>query len=222
MADMAEAGELKKLKVEHPDALVACYVNSTAAIKAESDICVTSSNALQVIRSLPEDKKIIFVPDKNLGTYIQSQTGRDMIMWDGYCPVHMRISPQDILKRKEEFPGAKVMIHPESTMEAIALADEVLSTGGMCKFAKETDEKVLIAATEIGLLHRLRKENPDKQFVPISEQAVCPTMKMIRLVDVLNCLEKMEHKITVPNNIIDQARLPITRMLDASKSLLKK
>jgi quinolinate synthase len=220
MADMADAEGVRKLKAEHPDAVVMCYVNSTAEVKAECDLCVTSANAVKIVESVPQDKKIIFVPDKNLGYYAQQQTGREMIMWPGFCPTHMRITPEQIKRKRQEFPNAKVIIHPESTLEAIALADAALSTGGMCKFSKETDAKEIIAATESGLIYRLQKENPDKLFIPISEQAVCPFMKLTRLEDVLESLEKMQHKITLPEDIREKAKTPIERMLELSKKLM--
>ena len=218
MADMADAVRLKELKSEHPDALVVTYVNRSAEVKAESDICVTSANALKIISSLPKDREIIFVPDKNLGAYCSLKTGRKMILWQGYCPTHMRISPEHLIRRKDEFPDAKVIVHPESSLDIIALADEVLSTGGMLKFARKTDAKRIIVATEIGLIYRLEKENPDKQFIPVSEQAVCPNMKLTRLEDVLFALQENRHIIKVPEDIAAKARIPIERMLEMSKN----
>jgi quinolinate synthase len=217
MADMADAEDLIKMKKDHPDALVVTYVNSSAEVKALTDVCVTSANALKIVSSLPKDREIIFVPDKNLGAYVQMKTKRKMILWPGFCPTHMRITSQSILQKKLEYPDAKVIIHPESRLEVIALADEVLSTGGMCKFAKNTDAKKIIVATEIGLIHRLRKENPDKMFIPVTEQAVCPNMKMHRIENVLESLEKMKHRITVPENIRIPAEKAIRKMLEMSK-----
>lgn len=217
MADMAESGELIKLKAEHPEALVVTYVNSSADVKAESDICVTSSNALKIVSELPEDREIIFVPDKNLGAYIQHKTGRKMILWPGFCPTHMRITPEHIKKRIEEYPEAKVIVHPEAKMDVIELADEALSTGGMVRFAKESDCRQIIVGTEMGMIYRLQKENPDKQFIPVSEQAICPNMKMTRLDDVLASLEKMQHRITIPEDIRIKAKKPIELMLEKSK-----
>ncbi len=217
MADMADAKTLEEMKKEHPGSLVVTYVNSTAEVKAISDVCVTSANAVKIVSSLPADKEIIFVPDKNLGAYTAKKTGRKMILWPGYCPTHMRITQEQILKRKREFPDAKVIVHPESTGDVIALADEVLSTGGMMKFAKNTDARRVIVATETGLIYRLEKENPDKQFIPVSEQAVCPNMKMTRLDDVVLSLEKKQHIIKVPDEIAELARKPIEKMLDMSR-----
>ena len=216
MADMANANELLKMKKEHPDALVVTYVNSSAEVKALSDVCVTSANAKKIVEQLPEDKEIIFVPDQNLGAYVQRETKRKMILWPGFCPTHMRITPEDILKRKEEFPDAAIIVHPESRLDVIDLADQALSTGGMLKFVKETDKQQIIVATENGMIYRLAKENPTKQFIPVSEQAVCPTMKLHRIEDVLNSLKNMTNQITIPENIREQAFKPINKMLEMS------
>ncbi len=217
MADMADAPRLRKMKSEHPGALVVTYVNSSADVKAESDICVTSANALKIVSSLPSDKEIIFVPDKNLGAYCAKMTGRKMILWPGFCPTHMRITPEHILKRKSEYPGAKVVVHPESPLDVIALADEALSTGGMLKYARNSPAKRIIVATEIGLIYRLEKENPDKQFIPVSEQAICPDMKMTRLEDVLAALKNMKHVVKIPEKIANLAKIPIERMMAESR-----
>lgn len=221
MADMADAKGLIELKKQHPGALAVCYVNSTAEVKAECDMCVTSANAVHIVSSLPADKKIIFLPDKNLGAYVAHKTGRDMILWPGFCPTHMRITVEHIKNKKAEFPDAKVIVHPESRMDVINMADEVLSTGGMCKYASKTDVSQIIVATEMGLIYRLQKENPGKHFIPVSEQAVCPNMKMTRLENVLESMEKLEHVIRVPEEIRKRALLPIQRMLEESKRMVK-
>ena len=217
MADMADATDLVKMKKEHPDALVVTYVNSSAEVKALTDVCVTSANAVKIVSSLPAGREIIFVPDKNLGAYVQKTTGRKMILWPGFCPTHMRITPQSILQKKQEYPDAKVMIHPESRLDVLELADEVLSTGGMCRFAKQADAKKIIVATEIGLIYRLKKENPGKMFIPVTEQAVCPNMKMHRIENVLESLEKMKNRIAVPEKIRVPAEKAIRKMLEMSK-----
>lgn len=216
MADMADAEELRKMKASNPDALVVSYVNSTAEVKAESDICVTSANAVKIVEALPADKKIIFVPDQNLGAYVQQQTGKSMILWPGYCPTHQRITIEQIQQRKQEFPEALVMVHPEARLEVLDIADEVLSTGGICRYVKQSDARQFIIATEIGLIYRLAKENPDKQFIPISEQAICPTMKLTRLEDVLHAMETMTHRISIPEDIRSKAQKPIEKMLEMS------
>ena len=216
MADMAEAEDLIKMKEKYPNALVVTYVNSSAKVKALSDVCVTSANAKKIVAQLPKDKEILFVPDKNLGAYVQRETGRPMILWQGFCPTHMRITPEDILKRKKEFPNAAVIVHPEARLDVIDLADQALSTGGMLRYAKETDKQQIIVATENGIIYRLAKENPNKQFIPVSEQAVCPTMKLHRIEDVLNSLKNLTHKITVPEDIREKAFHPINKMLKMS------
>jgi quinolinate synthase len=214
MADMVTAKRLKELKNKHPHAKVVCYVNSTAEVKAESDICCTSANAVKVVESLKDAEEIIFVPDQYLGSYAAEQSGRDLILWPGYCPTHARIRPEDILKRKQEYPQAKVIVHPECKPETRVLADAVLSTGGMVKYAHETDARELIIGTEIGILYRLRKENPEKLFIPVTEQAVCPRMKLITLETVLWSLENMKNQITVPESIRLKAKIAVDRMLE--------
>ena len=216
MADMAEADDLKKMKKEHPDALVVTYVNSSAEVKALSDICVTSANAVKVVASLPKDREIIFVPDKNLGAYVARETGRKMLLWPGYCPTHMRITAKQLEQKKQEYPDAAVIVHPEARLDVIDLADEALSTGGMINFAKSTDAKKIITGTELGMIYRLAKENPEKQFISVSEQAVCPMMKMHRLDNVLYAMEHMQHSIVVPEDIRRDAVKPIEKMLQFS------
>jgi quinolinate synthase len=214
MADMITAESLREMKKEHPAAKVVCYVNSSADVKAESDICCTSANAVKMVNKLADAEEIIFVPDQYLGSYAAEQTGRDMILWPGYCPTHMRIRAEDITRLKEEHPQAKVIIHPECRPEARALADAILSTGGMIKYARETDAPEIIVGTEIGILHRLRKENPGKKFFPASEQAICPDMKLITLNTVLWSLENMAHEVKVPEDIRIKAKAAVDRMLE--------
>jgi len=214
MANMITAKDLRKAKKEHPGAKVVCYVNTTAAVKAESDICCTSANSVKIVQKIPETEEIIFVPDQYLGGYAASQTGRDMILWPGYCPTHARILPEYIIKLREEYPQAKVVVHPECRAEVITLADAVLSTGGIIRFARETEAREVIVGTEIGILHRLKKENPEKKFVPVSEQAVCPRMKMITLETVLWSLENMTHQVKVPERIRLKAKAAVDRMLE--------
>lgn len=213
MADMADAESLREFKKQYPGAVTVCYVNSTADVKTEVDICCTSGNAEKVVGNLPRDKQIIFLPDKNLGANIAKKLGRDMILWDGFCPTHMRIQPEMILRKRKEFPDAVVMVHPECTPEVVAISDQSLSTGGMLTFAKKTDAEKIIVGTEMGIIHRLQKENPEKMFIPISEQAVCMNMKMINLEDILESLEKMQYEIELDAGIIEKARKPIERML---------
>ena len=214
MADMATSTELKKLKEKYPDAITVCYVNSTADIKTEVDICCTSGNAEKVIASIPKEKQIIFLPDKNLGANIAKKLNREMILWDGFCPTHMRITSEMVERKKKEFPEAKVIVHLECKSEVVNIVDAALSTAGMLEYAKKTDAKQIIVGTELGIIHRLQKENPEKMFISISEQAVCMNMKMIELQDVLDSLEKMQHEVILDDETIKKAKLPITKMLE--------
>jgi quinolinate synthase len=193
--------------------MVVTYVNSTAEVKAESDICCTSANADRVVNSLG-NQKILFIPDQYLGAYTAMKTGKKMEFWPGYCPTHARIRPEDILRNKKEHPQAVVMVHPECRPETSALADQVLSTGGMLRFACSTDRKEIIVATEIGIIYRLRKENPDKVFIAASEQAVCPRMKLITLEKILESLETLSPVVKVPESVRVRAKKAVDRMLE--------
>ena len=214
MANMVTVRQLRKLKAEHPDALVAGYVNTTAQIKAECDVCVTSGNAVRVIKSLPADREIIFVPDKSLGDYVSRQTGREMILWNGFCPTHHRILARHVKEAAAEHPDAKVVVHPECQRDVIELADAVASTSGILKYCRESDAKEFIIGTEIGILHRLAKENPGKSFYAASPVSDCPNMKLITLEKMLWALEDLAPEITVPDDIAAGARRSIERMLE--------
>ena len=214
MANMITPDGLRQKKKEHPSAKVVCYVNTTAAVKAESDICCTSANAVRVVQKLGDAPEIIFVPDQYLGGWVAEQTGRSMILWPGYCPTHARILPEDIARRLKEHPSAKVLVHPECRPEAKAMADAVLSTGGMIRYAHDTDVAEMIIGTEIGIIHRLQKENPDKRFFAVSEQAVCPRMKLITLDTILWSLQNNSHVIKIPEPIRVKARRAVDRMLE--------
>lgn len=215
MANMVTAEELKQRKTELPDAAVVCYVNTTADVKAESDICCTSANAVRVVESL-SNKKILFVPDKYLGHYISTKVKKQFFLWPGFCPTHARILPQHILELKKNYPAARVVVHPECRPEVIALADEVLSTGGMCRYARREDVSQMIVGTEIGITYRLRRENPGKIFIPVSEQAICPNMKLITLEKVLRCLEDMTPEVKVAGDIRLKAKKAVDRMLEVN------
>jgi len=212
MADMITAERLRAKKQEHPQAVVVCYVNSSAEVKAESDICCTSANAVRVVESL-DAQEILFVPDQYLGHYISARTGKKMILWPGFCPTHVRIKSERIKELRQEYPQAKVVVHPECTPEVIALADEVLSTGGMCKYAQRGEVREMVVGTEIGIIHRLRKENPTKRFIPVSEQAICPDMKLITLEKVLWSLQEMSPEVKVPEAIRLRAKAAVDKML---------
>jgi len=212
MANMITADQLRARKAELPGVPVVCYVNSTAEVKAESDICCTSANGVKVVASLDADE-VLFVPDQYLGQFIATQVNKKMIFWPGYCPTHARITSDDIARLRREFPAAVVMVHPECRPDVIENADTALSTGGMLRFARQTNAKQVIVGTEVGMIYRLRQENPDKQFIPVSEQAVCPNMKAITLDKVLWALEDMTPVITVPEQIRVRALGAVERML---------
>ena len=217
MADMVTAERLKERKREFPGAAVVCYINSSAEVKAESDVCCTSANAVKVIESL-DTEEILFVPDQYLGNYISTKTNKKMILWPGYCPTHARILPQEITRLKQEYPKVKIIVHLECRPEVIALADEALSTSGMIKFAQKTEAKEIIVGTEIGIIYRLKKENPGKKFIPASEQAVCPRMKLITLEKILWSLEEMTPQVKVPEEIRLKAKLAVDRMLQIGRA----
>jgi quinolinate synthase len=212
MADMITAERLRAKKREHPQAVVVCYINSSAEVKAESDICCTSANAVRVVQSL-DAREILFVPDQYLGDYISARTGKKMILWPGFCPTHVRIKPERIRELKREYPQARVVVHPECRPEVIALADEVLSTSGMCRYAQRDEVREMIVGTEVGIIHRLKKENPGKRFIPISEQAICPNMKLITLEKVLWSLEEMSPEVKVPEEVRLRAKAAVDKML---------
>jgi quinolinate synthase len=216
MANMIAAERLRAKKKEHPQAAVVCYVNSSAEVKAESDVCCTSANAVRVVGSL-DAREILFVPDQYLGHYVSTKTSKKMILWPGFCPTHVRIKPERIKELKKEYPQAKVVVHPECTPEVIALADEVLSTSGMCRYARRDEVRAMVVGTEIGIIHRLKKENPGKKFIPISEQAICPDMKSITLEKVLWSLEDMSPEVKVPEEIRLRAKAAVDRMLEVGR-----
>ncbi|MCL2688417.1 MAG: quinolinate synthase NadA [Chitinispirillia bacterium] len=217
MADMIDAKGLSEMKAANPDKLVMCYVNSTAEIKALSDVCCTSSNALKIAKSLPQDKGIIFVPDRHLGTFIQEQTGRDMIFWDGSCPIHAQIEPSWISEARKAHPGVQILVHPETPRESRILCDHALSTGGMCDFAAASKDNEFIIATELGLIHTLQKANPDKKFYPLSNKLVCPDMKMITPQLLLDVLEgKAGEVVALSEDVRVKARVSLDRMMELS------
>lgn len=215
MADMITAEELQELKSRHPQAKVLCYVNTTAAVKAECDVCCTSGNAEKIVReAFRGDDEIIFVPDQYLAGYIAKRADRKFILWKGFCPSHVKILPEDIARGRTRHPNAEVLVHPECPAGITALADRVLSTEGMCRHVKESKSREFIIGTEIGILHRMRKENPGKVFYPASERATCPNMKLTTLEKVLWSLEEMGFEVTVPADIMQKAKTCLQRMID--------
>ena len=215
MADMADPDAVAEYKEKHPDTLIVAYVNTTAATKTAVDLCCTSGNAEKLIASLPPERKILFLPDANLGSNLNAKLNRHMELWPGCCPTHNRIMPEHILAAKEKHPDALVLVHPECLPAVVRLADRALSTGGMLKFVRESACRAFIIGTECGILHRMRKENPDKAFYPLEPAVVCPNMKKITLEDVLFCLRDMAPEIELPEDVCRAAKAPIDRMLEA-------
>ena len=214
MADTITAEDLRRLKAEHPGAKVLCYVNTTAEVKAECDVCCTSGNAEKVVReAFNKDDDIIFAPDQYLAHYVSKKVGRDFIKWQGFCPTHLKILPEDIERNRGLDPDIEVIVHPECRAEVTDIADRVLSTEGMIRYVAGAPAKEFIIGTETGILHRLRKENPGRTFYPLSERAVCPNMKRTTLEKVLWSLEDMKDEVIVPHEIMVKARKSLEIML---------
>lgn len=215
MANMITAENIRELRIQHPKATVVGYVNTSAAVKAELDFCCTSTNAVGVVSALRDSaEEIIFVPDKYLADFVEKKTGKKLIKWNGYCPTHVKILPEDIKREKKFHPKAKVIVHPECLPQVTALADAVLSTGQMCKFAHDTEAKEIIVGTETGLIYRLKKDNPAKEFYPASEAAVCPNMKRTTQEKILWALEELKEEVRVSDEIRRRAKKAIDRMLE--------
>jgi quinolinate synthase len=223
LADSITVEELRDWKAEHPDAVTVTYINTTAAVKAECDYCCTSSNAVDVINSIPEEKEILFLPDKFLGSYIEMVTGRELNIWDGACHVHEKIGELNLSEKQKEYPDAEILIHPEcgcstscmmkSAMYFDCKDGHIHSTSGMLNRAQESDAEEFVVATETGILHRMRKENPGKKFYPANENSVCEYMKMITLEKLYDSLKNDQHEVKVSGELAERAHLPIERML---------
>jgi quinolinate synthase len=213
MSDMITASELRVLKERFPEAAVVCYVNTSAEVKAESDICCTSANAVKVVESLKE-KQVLFVPDRNLGRYVARFTDKEILPWEGFCFVHDRITSDDVMRAREAHPGAGLLVHPECRPEVIDLADHVFSTSGMIRHVCSSDSKEFIIGTEVGILHRMEKDCPDKSCYPLSSSAICKTMKRTDIQKVHRALETLTPRVTVPEDVAERARMAIQRMLD--------
>lgn len=203
---------LRDIKKQYPGVPVVAYVNTTADVKAESDICCTSANVVKVIESLPGDK-VICIPDKNLSLWAARNTTKKVIAWDGYCNVHERVTASDVRGSRAEHPGALVMAHPECRLEVLEMADHVTSTSGMLRYARSSTAKEFIVGTETGLMHRLRKENPDKIFYPLRKDMICPNMKKTTLGSILRAFEENKYLIRVPEHIRVPAKRALDRML---------
>ncbi|HNR03848.1 MAG TPA: quinolinate synthase NadA [Bacillota bacterium] len=213
MADMVTAPKLREMKARYPDAAVVCYVNSSAEVKAESDVCCTSSNALKVVESL-ENKQVIFVPDKNLGSFVASKVkNKEIILWKGFCITHKRVKVEEVQKIRQLHPNAKILMHPECEPEVQKLADFLGSTSAIIKYAGEIPEKDVIIGTEEGILHLLKRQNPDKNFYLLSTGLICTNMKKTRLDDVHSALLNMQHEIHVDEDIRIKALKSLERML---------
>lgn len=213
MADMVDASGLRELKAKHPGVPVVTYVNSTAAVKAETDICCTSANAVSVVRSLPE-KQLIFTPDRNLGRWIAKHLPeKEFIYWDGYCPTHERLNADKIRAIKAEHPDALFICHPECAPEVSELADHVCSTSGMYTYCNSSSARKFIIGTEAGILYKLRKDNPDKEFILASPALICPNMKLTSLEDILLALQTMQPVVKVPEDVRLKAKAALDKML---------
>ena len=212
MADMITASELRSWKKQYPGRKVICYVNTSAEVKAECDICCTSSNALQVVEAVEGDE-ILFAPDKNLAAYAARFTDKKIIPWDGYCYVHNNIRLRHVREKKEQLPEAEVWVHPECRPEVIDIADKVFSTGKMVKEARITTKADILIGTEAGIIYRMKKENPERNFHPVKDLALCSNMKKIDLSKVLASLEDMKYKVEVPVEISQRARGAIEKMV---------
>lgn len=213
MADMVTVEALRAKKKENPGAIVVAYVNTSAEVKAESDICCTSANAVKIIQSIPEDQPIIFIPDKNLGMFVATQTGRAMTLWEGWCNTHDWVTTEEVTRAKEEHPEALVLIHPECRPEVTAMADYVSSTTGLIRFAKESNAKEFIVGTESGILHQMYKQCPGKEFYLATKRLVCPNMKATTLDKVKKALETLQPQIAVSQEIREKALSCLERML---------
>lgn len=217
MADMVNLNQLREFKQKHPNIPTVCYINSTAEVKTECDICCTSSNALKIVKSLNAEK-VLFLPDTYLGKWVESQLeNTEVITYPGYCPTHLRIKPEDILEARKKYPNAKVLAHPECHKEVVKLADYVGSTTGIMKYAIESDAKQFIISTEKGVVDRLKRDYPQKEFILIKDNIICPNMKWHTLDDIYNALKNEQHEINVEKEIAQKALKCIDRMLEVSK-----
>ena len=217
LANMITAERLQEKIEKYPEATVVCYINTPAEVKAMSDICYAEEDAVSIVEKLASTEEIMYIPDQYLGDYIATKTGRELILWPGYCSPLVKIRPEDIKREKEEHPEAKVIVHLECIPQVKALADAVAGSAGIVRFARETDAREIIVGTEIGILHRLRKENPDKVFIAASEQAKCATMKVTTLENILWSLENMEPQIEIPDEILKEAKPAVDKMLEGQK-----
>lgn len=214
MADMASAEAVAQYKKDHPDTLLVAYVNTTAAVKALVDICVTSANAERVINSIPLEQKIMFLPDQNLAANVSRNLNRKMELWPGFCPTHQKIMPEFIQAARQKYPDAKILVHPECPPAIVDIADAALSTGGMLRYVREQPDTQFVIGTECGIIHRMKKENPTKEFFPIEPPPLCPNMKKLSLENLRDVLLNLSNEVILDSQLIERARLPIERMLE--------
>jgi quinolinate synthase len=219
LADMVVPFQIRQWKARHPGGVVVCYINTSLAVKAECDICCTSSNGEWILSAIPQDKEILFVPDFYLGSYLKAKTGRKIEVWNGYCPAHVAITPEGIDRLRAQYPDAEFLMHPECgcLTKQMDLADRILSTDGMIQYVKTSHARRFIVATETGILYRMQKENPDKVFVPASPQATCQHMQRNTLDKVLRSLILLQHRVEVDPEVAKRARIPIQRMMEISE-----
>ncbi|MEA1936822.1 MAG: quinolinate synthase NadA [Patescibacteria group bacterium] len=213
MAEMIDVQKVRQLKNRYPDATVVCYVNSTVEVKAESDICCTSSNAQKVINSLKDYQQIIFIPDKQLGHFVSLSSDKEFIFCDGYCPVHNKITERNIKNLKKQFPRAEVLVHPECSLAARNSADKILSTGWMQKYVSNSSTKDFIIGTDSGIIHQIKKQNPEKNFYPANKQAICEDMKKISLEKIADVLENLNGEVEVNGKVGLKAKRGVEKML---------
>lgn len=216
MSDMITPEELDRLRLKNPGAVVVTYVNSPASVKAKSDICCTSANAVRIVSSIPPETPVIFIPDQFLGDYVQRETGRKLILFEGFCPTHMRIMASDIDRARAENPDAFVIAHPECQPDVAIRADVVASTSRMASAVRDSAARQVVVGTEIGMIHRLRKENPTKEFIPACSTCDCANMKVNSLEKILWSLEDLAPEITLPEDVIRGARKALDRMIELS------
>jgi quinolinate synthase len=212
LADMIDVGKLRQWRKRYPEAVVVAYVNTTAAVKAESDFCCTSANGTEVVNAV-SGEEILFIPDQNLGHYVSTKTNKKIILYPGFCDTHAKITAEEVELAKQRYPQAKVLVHPECRPEVINLADAALSTSQMLRYAKQSNHKIFLIGTEEGILHPLRKQNPEKEFYLISDSFICPDMKKTTLETVIEAMEKRSNVVTVPEEIRIKAKQAIDKML---------
>lgn len=213
MAEMASGESVARYRREHPETVLVAYVNTTAAAKAEVDICCTSANAERIVGGIESGREVMFLPDRNLGANVSRSLGRRLELWPGFCPTHNRIVPETVREMRRQYPGVELLVHPECVPEVVSLADAALSTGGMLRYVRESSARRFLIGTEHGILHRMRKENPGKEFIGLSPVVTCPNMKKLTLDSIVSALETMEPRVELPEPLMERARRPIERML---------